>query len=305
MVYVKVNNLDGKDLRTVRNSDFEEIVKTLLYDLPSYDDVDDDGNCYAIVKIYVKGKRIVPLKKSMTTLNISVSYNMFTDEKKVIEQIISAIEKWCKLQEGINHISIECGGRFLQYGYESGEEYLIHVLDGFLHSAKEINEVLDDFEYVTKWVDEYIDPANITKKYDTIVKYMNDSINDIIPTPFKIGCETDLRNGVARVFTTLAVKDPSRCEVALNYFTTGEINEVALALAKVVKKKCDSTDENSTESKYPGAISGKLFYEFMKDMLEDNDIHCFITYLSRFIMEVRSKYELPDVIKNEITLLYR
>lgn len=305
MQYVKLNNLDGKDLRTVRNSDFEEIAKTLLSDLSSYDDVDDGGNCSAIVKIYVKGKRIVPLKKSMTTLNISVSYNLFSDENDIIEQIMSAIEKWCKLQNAISDISKKCSEHFLLYGYESGEEYLIHVLDRFLHSAKEINEVLDDFEYVTKWVDEYIDPANITKKYDTIVKYMNDSINDIIPTPFKIGCETDLRNGVAKVFTTLAVKDQARCEVALNYFTTGEVNEAGLALAKMARKKYGAIDENCSESKYKALISAELFYHFIKEELEDNDIHCFITYLSRFIMEVRNKYELPDVIKNEITLLYR
>lgn len=300
MRYVIVENLDGKDLSAVKSADFEEIGRRISEGAQG-----KEGNYFATVILNVNGMRIVPYHKRITALKINVQYDLFSDENAIIEQIMRAIEKWCKLQNAIYVISKRCSERFLQYGQDSGEEFLIKVLDGVFNNACQVNEVLDDFNYVCKWATKYIENDDIVKKNDTIIKYMYDSINSNLPYRFEIGCEADLRKETARVFTTMAIKEPSRCELVLNYFTTGEVNEGALALAKVVRKKYDAIDKNCSESKYKALITASLFYRFIKEELEDNKIHCFITYLSRFIMEVRNKYELPDVIKNEITLFYR
>ena len=288
-----VENMDGKDLSTVKSADFEEIGRRISESVQ-----DKEGNYFATVTINVNGMRIVPYHKRITALKINVQYDLFSDENAIIEQIMSAIEKWCKLQNAIYVISKRCSERFLQYGQDSGEEYLIRVLDGVFNNACQVNKVLDDFNYVCKWATKYIEN-------DTIIKYMYASINSNLPYRFEIGCEADLRKETARMFTTMAIKEPSRCELVLNYFTTGVVNEYALALAKVVRKKYGEIDKNCSESKYKAKIAGSLFYLLIKEELEDNDIRRLITYLSRFNMKVRNKYELPDVIKNEITLFYR
>lgn len=304
-----VENLDGKDLRAVKSADFDEIGRKISESvLNAYENGcqgKKEGNCFAMVTLNVNGMRIVPFHKRITALKIKVQYYLYNDENYIVKQIMCGIEKWCKLQNAISVISKKCSEHFLLYGHDSGEEYLIRVLDGVFNNSSQVNEVLDDFKYICKWATKYIENDDIVKKNDIIIKYMYDSINSNLPYSFEIGCEADLRKQTARVFTTMAIKDPSRCELALNYFTTGEVNEAGLALAKVVRKKYVAIDKNCSESKYKAIVSAGLFYRFIREELEDNEVHCFITYLSLFIMEVRNKYELPDVIKNEITLLYR